>query len=99
MSVVLRPSETWTARLSAANGVYAPTPLTDETEGFGLSHVRSVAREAEHATGWSLDLDRVKGAVELRGAARAGPPGRCGGIAEGQLGAPFGALPARKWSS
>jgi outer membrane receptor for ferrienterochelin and colicins len=69
MSVVVRPSDTWTARLSAATGVYAPTPLTDETEGFGLSHLRATTREAEHATGWSLDLDRVKGSLELRGAA------------------------------
>jgi len=69
VSVVVRPSDTWTARLSAATGVYAPTPLTDETEAFGLSHLRPTAREAEHATGWSLDLDRVEGSIELRGAA------------------------------
>jgi iron complex outermembrane receptor protein len=69
VSIVVRPSETWTARLSRANGVYAPTPLTDETEAYGLSHVRPGAREAEHATGWSLDLDRVGGSLELRGSA------------------------------
>jgi iron complex outermembrane receptor protein len=69
MSVVVHPSETFTARLSAARGVYAPTPLTDETEALGLMHFRSRPREAEHATGWSLDLDRVKGALELRGSA------------------------------
>jgi outer membrane receptor for ferrienterochelin and colicins len=69
VSVVVRPSETWTARLSAATGVYAPTPLTDETEAIGLSHLRATEREAEHATGWSLDLDRVKGPIELRGSA------------------------------
>jgi outer membrane receptor for ferrienterochelin and colicins len=69
VSVVVRPSETWTARLSAATGVYAPTPLTDETEAFGLSHLRATDREAEHATGWSLDVDRVNGPVELRGSA------------------------------
>jgi outer membrane receptor protein involved in Fe transport len=69
MSIVVHPSETFTARLSAASGVYAPTPLTDETEALGLSHFRARAREAEHATGWSLDLDRIKGAMELRGSA------------------------------
>jgi len=69
LAIVARPSETWTARLSAANGVYAPTPLTDETEAFGLSHVRRSVREAEHALGWSLDLSHVDGALELRGSA------------------------------
>jgi len=69
VSILLRPSETWDARLSAASGVYAPTPLTDETEAIGLSHLRSTAREAEHATGWSLDVGRVKGSLELRGSA------------------------------
>ena len=69
VSIFVHPSEEWTARLSAATGVYAPTPLTDETEGFGLSHIRSTAHEAEHATGWSLDVTRAKGAVELRGSA------------------------------
>jgi iron complex outermembrane receptor protein len=69
VSVFMHPTEEWSARISVATGVYAPTPLTDETEAFGLSHVRSTNREAEHATGWSLDVGRVKGALELRGSA------------------------------
>jgi len=69
LSVVAHPSDTWTARLSTANGVYAPTPLTDETEAFGLSHVRRSNREAEHAAGWSFDVSHTSGALELRGAA------------------------------
>ncbi|MEP6495926.1 MAG: TonB-dependent receptor [bacterium] len=67
MSVFVHPSEKWNARVSAATGVYAPTPLTDETEGFGLSHLRSIATEAEHATGWSLDVTRFMGSLEVRG--------------------------------
>ena len=67
ISLVARPTDKFTARLSAASGAYAPTPLTDETEGYGLSHVRPSAREAEHATGWSLDLDHLDGEVEWRG--------------------------------
>ena len=51
VSILLRPSETWNARISRSTGVYAPTPLTDDTEGFGLSHIRSANREAEHASG------------------------------------------------
>jgi hypothetical protein len=67
ISVVARPSDKSTVRLSAASGAYAPTPLTEDTEGFGLSHIRPTAREAEHATGWSLDLDHLDGEVEWRG--------------------------------
>jgi outer membrane receptor for ferrienterochelin and colicins len=69
VSIFVRPSETWTARLSRANGVYAPTPLTDETEAIGLSHIRPTARQPEHATGWSLDVDHTSGTLELRGSA------------------------------
>jgi iron complex outermembrane receptor protein len=67
ISVVTRPTDKFTARLSAAAGAYAPTPLTDETEGVGLSHVRPTNREAEHATGWSVDLSHLDGEVEWRG--------------------------------
>ena len=69
VSVVLRPSEAWQVRLSRANGVYAPTPLTDETEAFGLIHLDPTAREAEHALGWSFDVDHTRGALDLRGSA------------------------------
>ena len=69
VAVALRPSDAWTVRLSNANGVYAPTPFTDETEAFGLSHVRRSNREAEHASGSSLDVTHVAGALELRGSA------------------------------
>src|SRR5262249_48717134 len=67
VAVVLGPSDVWATPLSAATGVYAPTPLTDETEAYGLRNVRRTAREAEHATGWSLDVTRLKGSLELRG--------------------------------
>jgi iron complex outermembrane receptor protein len=69
VSIFVRPSDTWTMRLSRAAGVYAPTPLTDETEAIGLAHLRSTPREAEHATGWSLDVGRINGLLELRGSA------------------------------
>jgi iron complex outermembrane receptor protein len=69
VSVVLRPSEAWTARITRSTGVYAPTPLTDETEAFGLSHFRATTLEAEHADGWSVDLDGQNGWFEVRGAA------------------------------
>jgi len=68
-AIVVHPSDTWTARLSASAGAYAPTPLTDETLGSGLDHVRPTPREAEHATGWVLDVDNVRGELELSGTA------------------------------
>jgi outer membrane receptor protein involved in Fe transport len=69
VSVVVRPSAEWQVRLSRANGVYAPTSRTDETEAFGLTHLDQTARQAEHALGWSLDVDHTRGALELRGSA------------------------------
>jgi iron complex outermembrane receptor protein len=70
VSVVYRPDEEWQLRLSRANGVYAPTPLTDETEGFGLSHIeRSGGMQPEHALGWSLDVSQTDGSLELGGSA------------------------------
>jgi len=69
VAVVLRPSDAWTARLSTSNGVYAPTPFTDETEAYGLSHVLRSNREAEHASGYSFDVTHVSGALELTGSA------------------------------
>jgi iron complex outermembrane receptor protein len=70
VSAVVRPNEQWQLRLSRANGFYAPTPLIDETEAFGLSHIeRSNARQPEHTLGWSLDVDHTDGALELGGSA------------------------------
>jgi len=70
VSVVVRPNEEWQLRLSRANGFYAPTPLIDETEAFGLAHIqRSDARQPEHALGWSLDVDHTDGALSLGGSA------------------------------
>jgi hypothetical protein len=44
--------------------------MIDETEAFGLSHLeRSQAHEAEHALGWSLDVDHTRGALDLGGSA------------------------------
>jgi iron complex outermembrane receptor protein len=69
VAVVVRPSETWTAHVSRATGMYASTPLTEETEAYGLAHLRATRRDAEHATGWSVDAEHASGALELRWAA------------------------------
>ena len=69
ISAVVRPSETWTIRASGGTGMYAPTPLTDETSAIGLGHLQRFAKQAEHATGYTLDVTRTKGSFELRGTA------------------------------
>ncbi|HEY4304920.1 MAG TPA: TonB-dependent receptor [Gemmatimonadaceae bacterium] len=66
VTVLLRPTPMWTMRVSRANGVYAPTPLTDETETFGLRYVNMRPLQPEHAQGWSLDIDGTNGPIELR---------------------------------
>ena len=70
VSVVYRPDEQWQLRLSRANGFYAPTPMNDETEGFGLSHLeRSGDLQPEHALGWSLDVNHTDGSLDVGGSA------------------------------
>ena len=69
VSVLLRPTPEWQLRLSRANGVYAPTPITDETEAWGLTHLEQMTAQAEHALGWSLDVAHTDGALELGGSA------------------------------
>lgn len=52
----------WTSRLSAGQGFFAPTPLTEETEAAGLSRlVVPVPLAAERGRGASLDLTRTIG--------------------------------------
>jgi outer membrane cobalamin receptor len=66
VSLLVRPTPIWTVRVSRANGVYLPTPLTDETESFGLRNVDVRDLEPEHAQAWAVDVEGTKGAIELR---------------------------------
>lgn len=54
----------WTARLSAGQGFFAPTPLTEETEAAGLTRL-TIARPlvAERGRTASFDLTRAVGPV------------------------------------
>ena len=53
----------WTSRLSAAQGFFASTPLTEETEAAGLSRLDVIRPlEAERGRTASLDLTRTAGA-------------------------------------
>ena len=52
----------WTSRVSAGEGFFAPTPLTEETEAAGLSRLVIPARlVAERGRSASLDLTRSLG--------------------------------------
>jgi iron complex outermembrane receptor protein len=66
VSAVAHPSQAWTIRASGGTGVYAPTPLTDETLAIGLNHLQRFANKAEHATGYTLDVTHTSGSFELR---------------------------------
>jgi iron complex outermembrane receptor protein len=58
--------EGWTSRLSAGQGFFAPTPLTEETEAAGLTRLAVPAPlRAERGRSASLDLTRALGPVSL----------------------------------
>lgn len=68
LSLLLRPLEGWSARVSAGTGYFAPTPFTEETEVLGLTPVRPLADVAlERARSASLDLSHTIGHLELNG--------------------------------
>ena len=65
LSALLR-LDPWTVRASAGNGVFAPTPFTEETEAVGLSRtapLRGVLRERVRSA--SVDLGRKLGQLEV----------------------------------
>lgn len=67
-SVMARPGDALTARLSAAGGWNAPTALTEETELIGLTRVRGpLSVGAERARTASLDLTTRRGPLEVSG--------------------------------
>lgn len=54
----------WTARLSLGTGFFGPTPLTEEIEAAGLSHLTVPSRlRAERGRSASLDISRALGSV------------------------------------
>lgn len=71
LSTLLRASEGsslrgWTARLSAGGGVFAPTPLTEETEVTGLTALVPLGElRLERAMTAALDLGGPVGPVEV----------------------------------
>ena len=67
LSALLRKSG-WTSRVSAGQGFYAPTPLTEETEAAGLARLLlPVPLKAERGRGASVDLTRSMGPLSVTG--------------------------------
>jgi iron complex outermembrane receptor protein len=66
VSALLRSGGPWTGRLSVGRGYFAPTPLTDETEGTGLAVVAPLRGvRAERADSVSADLTWAKRPLEI----------------------------------
>ena len=70
VSLLLRPADEWTLRVSSGAGAFAPTPFTEETDETGLSRVAPLHLfdlEAEHARTASADLAWTRGPFEVSG--------------------------------
>jgi outer membrane receptor for ferrienterochelin and colicins len=66
LSLLLRPADEWTVRLSGGTGYFAPGPWTEETEPVGLTLVEPpVMLEAERARSAALDVGRTFGPLEV----------------------------------
>lgn len=58
--------EGWTSRLSAGQGFFAPTPLTEETEAAGLTRLTvPLPLKAERGRSASMDVTRAMGPVSF----------------------------------
>ena len=68
VSLLIRPAEEWTLRVSAGAGSFAPTPFTEETDETGLSRVAPLFDlKAERARTASADLAWARGPFEISG--------------------------------
>jgi iron complex outermembrane receptor protein len=67
LSALLRRGA-WTSRVSAGQGFFAPTPLTEETEAAGLARLSMpVPLQAERGRTASIDLTRAVGSLSVTG--------------------------------
>lgn len=68
VSLLYKPIETVTARVSAGTGFFAPTPFVEETEETGLSRVRPMnGIVSERARSISFDTTWSRGPIEIVG--------------------------------
>jgi outer membrane receptor for ferrienterochelin and colicins len=66
VSALLRPHDSWTMRLSAGRGYFAPTPFTEETEATGLSRVAPLSGlQAERADNVSADVTWTRRPLDI----------------------------------
>ena len=66
VSLLARPSEGWTMRVSTGLGTFAPTPFTEETEEVGFSRLRfRDDLDVERAWAASADVTRVVRSFEF----------------------------------
>lgn len=65
VSLLARPADLWTVRVSTGLGSFAPTPFTEETEEVGFARLRFRPLEVERAWAASADVSRVIGPLEL----------------------------------
>ncbi len=80
VSLLARPSDVWTMRVSTGLGTFAPTPFTEETEEVGFSRLL-FRDDLEVERGWaaSADVTRLVSSFELTAtgfASRIGDPVR-----------------------
>jgi outer membrane receptor for ferrienterochelin and colicins len=90
VSVLIRPKQAWTVRMSTGRGYFAPTPFTEETEATGLTRVAPLgALKTERADNVSADVtwarrpfdvtatvfsSRIRGALDVQESGRADFP-------------------------
>ncbi len=68
VSSLVRPGGSWTVRLSAGLGAFAPTPFTEETDATGLARVETLTElDAERAVSASADVSWTSGPIEVTG--------------------------------
>jgi iron complex outermembrane receptor protein len=66
VSLLVRPAEGWTTRVSGGTGFFAPTPFLEETEEAGLGRVEApLGLVAERARSASFDVGWVGGSFDL----------------------------------
>ena len=68
VSLLVRPADAWTLRVSSGVGWFAPTPFTEETDETGLSRLAPLTftnLRPERATTASADLGWTRGSFEV----------------------------------
>jgi iron complex outermembrane receptor protein len=56
LSLLTKPAEDWSVRVSGGTGFAAPTPMTEETEAIGLRAIRHSDLERERSFGSMVDI-------------------------------------------